>query len=132
MPAGASGIAPPEGLSSDDGLAAWDGNTGGRDNGGPEALRASEIPPWAASDNRVDSNQNLTVFIAPLFTSTAPCFAVRDTSAAGPGCQPSINAAIVTSVIAPFRSEPYRAGSIFSVNAVGLTATFLFFERTTS
>lgn len=36
----------------------------------PEALRASEIPPWAAIDNKDDSTQNRMVFIAPLFTSS--------------------------------------------------------------
>jgi hypothetical protein len=69
LPAGASGTLPSAGISRDGGVAALDGGTGVRGSGGPEALRASEIPPWAAIDNTTDNTQNPMVFIAPLFTS---------------------------------------------------------------
>jgi len=48
---------------------AMDRDAGVWGSGGPEALRASEIPPWAAIDNKTDSTQNPMVFSAPLFTS---------------------------------------------------------------
>jgi len=46
-----------------------DGDAGVWGGGTPEALRASEIPPWAAIDNRTDNTQNRAVFIAPILAS---------------------------------------------------------------
>jgi hypothetical protein len=68
LPAGATGTVAPAG-TSDGGVAALDGDTGVWGSGGPEALRASEIPP-SASDNKTDST-NPMVFIARLFTSSS-------------------------------------------------------------
>ena len=65
LPAGAPGTTPPAGLSSDGGVAARDGDTGVRVNGGTAALRASDIPPPAAIDNTTDSTQDPMLFIAP-------------------------------------------------------------------
>ena len=50
--------------------AALDGGAGVADGSGPEALKASEIPPWAPIDNQADSTHNpIMVLIAPLLTS---------------------------------------------------------------
>jgi len=125
MPAGASGIVSPAGISSNGVAAALDGDTGVRGSGGPEALRASGIPPWAAIDNRTDSTQNPMVFIAPLFTPSPRVdvdvtsalnaiaskrfsrFAVNDASTAAVCCQASIVAAIVVSPFTPVCALSY-------------------------
>jgi len=70
LPAGPLGTVPPAGISGAGGFAALDGDTGVcPGGGGSEALRASEIPPWAASDSKADSTQDPTAFTAPFFTS---------------------------------------------------------------
>ena len=49
-------------------VAALDGDAGVLGSRCPEALKASEIPPWAAIDNKTGSTQNPRAFIALLFT----------------------------------------------------------------
>jgi len=51
-------------MSSDGGVAAMDGAAAVR-GVGTDALRTSEIPPWAAIDNKTNDTQKLMVFIAP-------------------------------------------------------------------
>jgi len=67
--AGASGSAPAAGVSGGGGVTAMDGDAGVWGSGTPEALRASEIPPWAAIDKNTDSTQDRAVLIAPLLAS---------------------------------------------------------------
>jgi len=69
VPAGTSGIVAPEGVSSVGGLAATEGGTGASNRCGPEAPRASAIPPWTAIDNNAVRTQTHKVFAAPLVTS---------------------------------------------------------------
>jgi hypothetical protein len=68
LPWGGLRAAPPAGMSGNGKVAALDGATGVLGSGCLEAPRASEIPPWAAIDNKTGSTQNPMVFIAPLFT----------------------------------------------------------------
>jgi hypothetical protein len=46
-----------------------DGDAGDWGSGSTEALKASDIPPWAAIDTKADSTQNPIDFIATLRTS---------------------------------------------------------------
>jgi len=64
VPAGATGTVPPAGLSIAGGFAALDGDAGVWGSVGPEALRASVIPPWAAAIHSRTDTQNPATFIA--------------------------------------------------------------------
>ena len=101
LPAGVSGALPGAGVSGDGGVVAMDGDAGDWGSGSTEALKASDIPPWAAIDTRADSTHNPMDFIA------TPLPVIPLSNTAGRCREPWNVATIVIQAITPFCAVSY-------------------------